>query len=135
MSCDVEYKFTQKLTWSGVASYHRGTDQAGRNLPFISPFSYGSNLSYTHNTFSGALTMRGAGRQVNFNPEFGEDETDAYTVFSLTLGNQFSFNQDKMYVKLGIENILDENYSTYTDWKNIPRMGRNIFATVSYAIN
>lgn len=135
VSLDAEYKVLPKLTWSGVVSYHRGTDQSGRNLPFISPFAYGSSLSYTNKAFSGALAMRGAGRQVNFNPEFGEDETDAYTVFSLTLGNQFSFSEDKLYVKLGVENILDKNYSTYTDWRNIPRMGRNIFASVSYTIN
>lgn len=135
VTLDTEYKLMPKLIWSGAMSYHRGTDQANRNLPFISPFSYGSNFTYTHKTFSGALAMRGAGRQVNFNPEFGEDETDAYTVFSLTMGKQFSFSEDNLYVKLGVENIFDEYYSTYTDWKNIPRMGRNFFATVSYAIN
>ncbi len=135
VSLDAEYKILPALTWSGVASYHRGTDQDGRNLPFISPFAYGSNLQYSHKTFSGAMAMRGAGQQVNFNPEFGEDETDAYTVFSLTLGKQFAFGLDELYVKLGVENIFDEYYSTYSDWKNIPRMGRNFFATVSYAIN
>jgi len=135
VSLDTEYKILPELKWSGVISYHRGTDQDGRNLPFISPVAYGSNLQYNNKTFSGDLTMRGAGQQKNFNPEFGEDETDAYTVFSLTLGKQFSFSDDNLYVKLGVENIFDQFYSTYTDWKNIPRMGRNFFATVSYAIN
>lgn len=79
--------------------------------------------------------MRGAADQVNFNPEFGEDRTNAYTVFSLSLGKTFTLNNDAIYVKAGVENIFDEFYSTYTDWNNIPRMGRNIFATVSYAIN
>ncbi len=135
VTLDAEYKILPALKWSGVVSYHRGTDQNGRNLPFISPFAYGSNLQYTHKTFTGALAMRGAGKQVNFNPEFGEDETEAYTVFSLSLGKQFSLGMDELYVKLGVENIFDEYYSTYSDWKNIPRMGRNFFATVSYAIN
>jgi len=135
VALDAEYKITSTLKWTGVVSYHRGKDQDERNLPFISPFAYGSNLQYSHKTFSGALAMRGAGQQVNFNPEFGEDETDAYTVFSLTLGKQFSFGLDELYVKLGVENIFDAYYSTYSDWKNIPRMGRNFFATVSYAIN
>lgn len=135
VSLDTEYKIFPEWKWSGAVSYHRGTDQDGRNLPFISPFAYSSNLQYSHKTFLGALAMRGAGQQVNFNPEFGEDQTDAYTVFSLSLGKQFSFGLDELYVKLGVENIFDEYYSTYSDWKNIPRMGRNFFATVSYAIN
>ncbi|KKM81355.1 hypothetical protein LCGC14_1330650 [marine sediment metagenome] len=135
VSLDTEYKILKELKWSGVVSYHRGTDQDGRNLPFISPFAYSSNLQYVHMTFSGSLAMRGAGRQVNFNPDFGEDETDAYTVFSLSLGKQFKFGSDDLYVKLGVENLFDAYYSTYSDWKNIPRMGRNFFMTVSYAIN
>ncbi len=135
ISLDGEYNFTPQLRLSGLVSYHRGTDQDGRNLPFISPFAYSSTLQYTHARFSGALSMRGAADQVNFNPEFGEDRTNAYTVFSLSLGKTFNLNNDSIYVKTGVENIFDEFYSTYTDWNNIPRMGRNIFATVSYAIN
>lgn len=135
VSLDAEYQLFSELKWSGLVSYHRGIGQGGRNLPFISPLAYGSSLQYTHKTFSGSLAMRGAGQQVNFNPEFGEDQTDAYTVFSLTIGKEFSFSQDNLYLKLGVENIFDEFYSTYTDWNNIPRMGRNLFATVSYAIN
>lgn len=135
VSLDAEYKILPTLKWSGGASYQRGTDQDGRNLPFISPFTYSSKLQYSHKTFTGALAMRGAGQQVDFNPAFGEDETNAYTVFSLTFGKRFSFGMDRLHVKLGVENIFDEYYSTYSDWKNIPRMGRNFFATVSYAIN
>nr|AWJ66195.1 TonB-dependent receptor [uncultured bacterium] len=135
VSLDGEYEILHELIWSGSVSYHRATDQDGRNLPFISPFAYNSDLQYSYKTFSGSLAMRGAGRQVNFNPAFGEDETDAYTVFSLSLGKQFSFGSDNLYVKLGVENLFDEYYSTYSDWKNIPRMGRNFFMTVSYAIN
>lgn len=135
VSLDTEYKILPELKCSGSISYHRGTDQDRHNLPFISPIAYGTELQYSHKTFSGAISMRGAGEQVNFNPDFGEDETNAYNVFSLTMGKQFFFNKNKLYVKLGVENIFDEYYSTYTDWKNIPRMGRNFFATVSYAIN
>ncbi len=135
ISLDTKYQITPEFTWTGLVSYHRGTDQDGRNLPFISPFTYNSMLQYTQGKFSGSLTMRGAADQVNFNPEFGEDRTDAYTVFSLSLGKSFSINNDDVYVKAGVENIFDELYSTYTDWNNIPRMGRNFFMTVSYAIN
>lgn len=135
ITLDAEYTILPQLKWSSAVSYHRGTDQDGRNLPFISPVVYNANLQYSHKTFTGSVVMRGAGQQTNFNASFGEDETDAYSVFSLTLGKSFSFSSDDLYVRLGVENIFDEYYSTYTDWKNIPRMGRNFFMAVSYAIN
>ncbi|WP_430966790.1 TonB-dependent receptor [Spongiimicrobium sp. 2-473A-2-J] len=135
IALDAEYKITPELSCTGLVSYHRGTDQDSRNLPFISPLAYNAMLQYTQGDFSGSLTMRGAADQVNFNPEFGEDRTGAYTVFSLSLGKAFSINDDNVHVKAGVENIFDEFYSTYSDWNNIPRMGRNFYMTVSYAIN
>lgn len=135
ISLDTKYEITPELLWTGLISYHRGTDQDGQNLPFISPIAYNSMMQYTTGTFSGSLAMRGAADQVNFNPVFGEDRSNAYTVFSMALGKSFSINKDTVYVKAGVENIFDEFYSTYTDWNNIPRMGRNFFMTVSYAIN
>ena len=80
--------------------------------------------------------MSGAGDQVNFNPEFGEDKTAAYTVFSLNMGKTFKLNTDDLlYAKVGVENLFDSWYSTFTDWANIPRMGRNFYATLTYNIN
>ncbi|RAJ10016.1 TonB-copper family protein [Arenibacter echinorum] len=134
-SLDMEYAILPELKWSGLISYHRGTDNNGGNLPFISPFSYRSGFQFDNRSFSAALRITGAGKQVNYNPDFGEDQTQAYTVCSLTFGKTFKFNNDSMYAKFGVENIFDEYYSTYTDWKNIPRMGRNFFLTLSYSIN
>lgn len=134
LTFDAEYKVIPELSLTGLVSYHRGQDQDGENLPFISPFTYNSGLQYSKGSFFGAFSMQGAAEQVNFNPEYGEDKTAAYTVFSASFGKNFTLQNDAVYVKAGIENIFDTNYSTYTDWQNIPRMGRNIFMTVSYAI-
>ncbi|MCM4167278.1 TonB-dependent receptor [Arenibacter sp. H213] len=134
-SLDLEYAPIPQFKWNGLIAYHRGVDQDRENLPFISPFSYRSSLSYHKGSISGSIGMSGAGKQVNYNPNFGEDQTMAYTIFSLSLGKTFIFNNDLMYTKVGVENILDKRYSTYSDWKNIPRMGRNFFVTISYAIN
>ena len=132
VSIDAKYKIIPELSVSGLVSYHRGEDQDGSNLPFISPLDYSSVLQYNKGTFSGSISMKGAADQVNFNPEYGEDKTNAYTVFSLSFGKNFSIQKDAVFVKAGIENIFDTYYSTYADWKNIPRMGRNFFMTVSY---
>ncbi len=135
ISWDGAYDILPELKWTGALSYHRGVDDDGRDLPFISPFTYASDIQYAKGRFSGSVSMRGAGRQVDYNPDFGEDETDAYAVFSLSLGRTFPVHSDTLFVKLGVENIFDEYYTTYTDWNNIPRMGRTFFMTLSYSIN
>ena len=134
-SLEMEYIPFSQFKWTSLLSYHRAVDQDKENLPFISPFSYRSSLTYNKGSLSGTIGMTGAGKQVHYNSKFGEDQTKAFTVFSLSLGKTFNFNNDLMYTKIGMENIFDKKYSTYSDWKNIPRMGRNFFVTVSYAIN
>mgnify|MGYP003543791315 FL=1 len=37
-----------------------------------------------------------------------------------------------MILNTGVENMFDANYTTYTDWKNLPRMGRNIFVNLMF---
>jgi iron complex outermembrane receptor protein len=135
VSLDMAYKITSELDWNGSISYHLGTDQNGRNLPFISPVDYRVRFTYGDGSFSGSLSLSGALEQNNFSPDFGEDRTPAYTLLSLSMGKSFSMGQDRLYAKMGIENIFDTYYSTYADWNNIPRMGRNFFMTLSYAIN
>ncbi|WP_422858463.1 hypothetical protein ACOKFD_13925 [Flagellimonas sp. S174] len=52
------------------------------------------------------------------------------------MGKTFKLgNQNFLYTKIGVENLFDTWYSTFTDWANIPRMGRNIYATLTYNIN
>lgn len=129
-----QYKISKNLKWNGALSYHRGIDNLDRNLPFISPVAYGTSIEYQKNTFYGSLAMQGAGKQVNFNPVFGEAQTNAYTVFSLSLSKTFFISKNQLYAKAGVENIFDTFYSTYADWNNIPRMGRNMYVTLSYKI-
>ncbi len=129
-----QYKIFPELVLDGQVSYHRGKDNKNRNLPFISPLSYSSSIQYNKKRFSGTFKIRGAAKQVNFNSDFGEDQTLAYTVFSLNFGKTFYLNNDLVYAKMGVENLFDKKYSTYTDWKNIPRMGRNFFITLTYSM-
>jgi iron complex outermembrane receptor protein len=38
----------------------------------------------------------------------------------------FNIKKLKTVFQVGAENLLNKYYSTYADWGNIPRMGRNI---------
>ena len=130
------WKLTDALRLEGNVSYHRGFDHTGRNLPFISPLAYDASVWYSDNGFSGSIQMRGAGEQVHFSPAFGEDRTGAYTVFSVSLGKVFRLgNNDQVFVKGGADNVFDTYYTTFSDWNNIPRMGRNLYASVTYKLN
>jgi iron complex outermembrane receptor protein len=129
------YSISNAFKWTGQISYHRGVDNDGENLPLISPLSYRSAIDFYKNQYSASLSVDGAGGQSNYNPTYGETKTAAYATLSASFGKRFFLNDNDLFVKTGIENILDTHYSSYTDWNNIPRMGRNFYLTISYSIN
>ncbi|MGO1585495.1 TonB-dependent receptor [Mesonia sp.] len=129
------YRISPALKLSGSLSYHRGIDDDGENLPLISPFSYRSALNFYKNQYSASLSVKGAGEQTNFNSTYGETKTAAYATLSASFGKRFFIQENDLFLKAGVENIFDTYYSTYTDWSNIPRMGRNIYINISYTIH
>jgi iron complex outermembrane receptor protein len=64
--------------------------------------------------------------QKRINPEFGEDETPAFTLMHI----RFSYQLKKWLLQGGIENLLDKKYHAHLDWGNVPRPGRNIYLTL-----
>ncbi len=129
------YNISNAFKLSGSVSYHRGIDNEDENLPLISPLSFRSALDFYKNQYSASLSVDGAGEQINYNPNYGETQTAAYVTLSASFGKRFFIKDNDLFLKAGIENILDTNYSSYTDWNNIPRMGRNLYLTISYSIN
>jgi len=129
----VSYQFLNGFTAKAKAIYRLGKDQHNENLPLIQPLTVETGLRYRKNLFYAEALVETATKQYDFSPEFGENQTPAYTIFNLALSQTFYFNKQKMVLKVGAENLLDENYSTYADWNNIPRPGRNIYANVVYA--
>ena len=129
------YTISNAFKLSGSVSYHRGVDNEGENLPLISPVAYRGALDFYKNQYAASLSVNGAGEQKNFNPSYGEIKTAEYAILSASFGKRFFIAENSLFVKTGIENILDAHYSSYTDWNNIPRMGRNFYLTLSYSIN
>jgi iron complex outermembrane receptor protein len=126
------------LSWlkaeAGI-SWHRGTDDRGENLPLISPIAYNAKLSYQENGYSAVISLVGNADQEHFNAGYGETQSKAYAVVSASFGKRFFISANDLYVKAGLENLFDARYSTFSDWNNIPRMGRNAFVALSYALN
>jgi iron complex outermembrane receptor protein len=123
----VKYYFAAYFQWRNRLSYAIGRDNAGHPLPLIAPLTGESSVSYRQNHFSAEISVQGAGRQTNFSAEYGEDLTPPYLTANLSVGYSFKIRSVITNLKAGIENILDKNYSTYSDWNNIPRKGRNVF--------
>ncbi|TBN02411.1 TonB-dependent receptor [Hyunsoonleella flava] len=126
------YKFSEKLSLNSCIGYNYGRGSNDKNLPLISPFSYLAEINYSIPKFNASLQLEGNGNQSNYSSFYGENETPAYGVLHLNFGNIFYLQSNKLILKYGVENLLDTNYSTYADWNNIARQGRNLYLNASF---
>jgi iron complex outermembrane receptor protein len=131
---NLEYKLSKSFAFNSSIGYNYGVGSNDENLPLIKPFSYLAELNFSKKKFNAAIQLEGNGNQSNYGSFYGEDETPSYAILNLNLGNVFHLKNNKMVLKYGIENLLDTHYSTYADWNNIPRQGRNFYMNVSYVI-
>lgn len=129
-----EYSISDAIKLDGLLGYSLGKDHDKENLPLISPLNYKLMVHYKKAFFDAEFGMSGAEKQYNYSSDYGEDETNAYTIFNAGASYAFYNGKNKFFVKTGMENIFDRYYSTFADWKNIPRKGRNIFINISYNI-
>jgi iron complex outermembrane receptor protein len=127
-----EYQFSTDFKWKGQLVYSYGKDFEERNLPFISPLRYSSSLDYKKGKFTSEIAVQGNATQTQYSPFYGEDRTPAYAILNFDSGYSFNFEKSIWNVKAGIENIFDTYYSTFSDWNNIPRKGRNFFLNVAF---
>ncbi len=129
---NLEYQFSTELRWKGQLVYSYGKDFEDRNLPFISPLRYSSSVDYRKGKFSTGINVLGNATQTQYSPFYGEDRTPDFAILNFNAGYSFTFEKVKCNTKAGIENIFDTYYSTFSDWNNIPRKGRNFFLNVAF---
>lgn len=132
LSLKARYDVLKHLHWNGILTYARGKDNQSGNLPFIRPLNYQTSLQAHLGNFGIQTSLNGDFKQRNFSPFYGEDSTPAYMIWNLSADYNWRFNQYKVTLQVGAENLLNEYYSTYADWGNIPRMGRNLFTSVKF---
>ena len=129
---NLEYQFSTDFNWKGQLVYSYGKDFEKRNLPFISPFRYSSSLNYKKEKFTSEIAVQGNATQTQYSPFYGEDRTPDYAILNFDSGYSFHFEKSIWNIKAGIENIFDTYYTTFSDWNNIPRKGRNFFLNVAF---
>ncbi|MFK7001384.1 TonB-dependent receptor plug domain-containing protein [Flavobacterium oreochromis] len=127
------YYLTEHIRWETSLTYARGLDSKQINLPFIRPLTYLTSLQYKHCNFGLRTSINGDLDQIHFSSLYGEDRTPQYLLWNSSMDYTIPFDSYKMTLQLGAENMLNKNYSTYADWGNINRMGRNIF--ISFKLN
>jgi len=126
----MQYLFSKEFKWNSQLVFSKGSDCNNMNLPFIAPFSYTSSLYYSKGKIASEITVQGNATQTKYSTFYGEDKTPSYAIINTSFGYKFLWNTIKMQMKIGVENVLDSYYSTYTDWNNLPRMGSNLFVNL-----
>jgi iron complex outermembrane receptor protein len=130
----LKYLFPEYFTLSGRILYSRGRRERNGNLPLIPPVSYESSLSFAKDRFVAEVAVSGASRQKHYSAEYGEDETKSYLTANISAGYGFRINSLIFNLKSGVENVFDAYYSTFADWNNIPRRGRNVFINLKISL-
>jgi iron complex outermembrane receptor protein len=126
------YRISTPLAAKTRVGYSSGSDRGGNNLPFISPLNYTVSLNYKKSAFSAELIVTGNGSQERYAPEFGENHTPDYAILNGNAGYSFRMDQYRLHAKIGVENALDAYYSTFGDWNDIPRPGRNFYVNLIF---
>jgi iron complex outermembrane receptor protein len=130
----VKYSFAEFFLWRNRLSYAIGRDDEKAPLPLIAPLNGETALSFSGYHFTAETGVQAAATQTDFSAEYGEDRTPAYLIANLNIGYSWRIKEIVMHLKTGVENIFDKRYSTYSDWNNIPRKGRNLFINIGLDI-
>lgn len=129
---DLEYRFLPGWSFNGRASYRHGEDFEKNRLPLIQPFNYRVGFRFDKRKWSVEADLEGSSKNSRYSAEFGEMPKDSYQIVNVSASKVFDFNAQKLTVRLGAENLFDQDYATFSDWNNIPRPGRNLFVNLIF---
>lgn len=130
LSLKANYDILTHLHWNGTVTYARATDNKNGNLPFIRPLSYQTGLHFMEGNFGLQASVNGDFSHQDYSPEYGEHLTAAFNIVNISGDYKLRFKKYEAVLQIGAENLLNKYYTTYADWGNIPRMGRNIFTSL-----
>ncbi len=128
-----EYHFSETWQLFADASYRYGQGSDGTRLPLIQPLQLRTRLRYEKKQYAAEATVLNSTRNRN-SAEFGETSKPGYVTGNLSVSREFSLNKHKLTINLGVDNITDQYYTTFSDWYGIPSMGRNIYSHVVFML-
>ena len=133
-SFTADYKPVKWLEWSNRIAYAYGKESRGERLPLIAPLSYQGSLRLRWSNLDAEGGVRMASRNSRCGKDYGETPTSGYAVWHLNVGGHFNIGEVGTNLHLGVENLFDRHYSTYSDWNHIPQKGRNVYVNVAFQI-
>ena len=133
-SFTADYKPVKWLEWSNRIAYAYGKESRGERLPLIAPLSYQGSLRLRWSNLDAEGGVRMASRNSHCGKDYGETPTSGYTIWHLNVGGHFNIGEVGADLHLGVENLFDRHYSTYSDWNHIPQKGRNVYVNASFRI-
>ena len=133
-SFTADYRPVKWLEWSNRIAYAYGKESRGERLPLIAPLSYQGSLRLRWSNLDAEGGVRMASRNSHCGKDYGETPTSGYTIWHLNVGGHFNIGEVGADLHLGVENLFDRHYSTYSDWNHIPQKGRNVYVNASFRI-
>ena len=133
-SFTADYKPVKWLEWSNRIAYGYGRESRGERLPLIAPLSYQGSIRVRWSNLDAEGGVRMASRNSRCGKDYGETPTSGYAVWHLNVGGHFNIGEVGTNLHLGVENLFDRHYSTYSDWNHIPQKGRNVYVNASFRI-
>ena len=129
-----DYAPLRWLTWKNRLTYSYGRESSGARLPLIAPLTYQGSLQFLWHNLTAQCSVRLATRNSHCGTLYGETPTPGYAVWNLNIGSHFRLARLYTEVNLGVENLFNRHYSTYSDWNHIPQKGRNIYINTAFQL-
>ena len=129
-----DYAPLRWLTWKNRLSYSYGRESSGARLPLIAPLTYQGSLQFLWRNITAQCGVRMAARNSHCGTLYGETPTPGYAVWNLNIGSHFRLGRVATDLNIGVENLFDRHYSTYSDWNHIPQKGRNIYVNTAFQL-
>lgn len=126
------YKINNQWQFNVNIRYNYGEDNNKNNLPFISPLSYGSTITYLKNKFQTSLEIQANSAHNSNAISYGEKRTPSYAILNWNVNHSWNIHKNTITIHCGVSNIFDKYYTTYSDWNSIPRAGRNLSINLQY---
>jgi iron complex outermembrane receptor protein len=122
------------LRWHGRLTWASGRDDENDPLPLISPVAYRTGIDFSAGRWTAQVLVEGNGTQTHFGEKYGETRTDAYTVAGLNGQYHIPLKTSSLTLRAGVENLFDKRYTSYSDWRDIPQKGRNVYASLLWTL-
>lgn len=122
------------LHWENRLSYSYGRESTKSRLPLIAPLSYSGKFKLQLNDLEAEFGANLVSRHSNYSEKYGETPISSYSIFHCNIGYHFLIGRVDTNVHLGVDNLFDKYYSTYSDWNHIPQKGRNIYTNISFQL-